>query len=356
MASIATVVMPENKTKMWLSNVYNMFIWAIQTYLTTPIPVHEQFYAVYVSNGQIKYSSIIRYMTANGQRYYYNLQYVFAKDGNPAFENVLIYDFSLSNNQDLYVSENIWDGSHINISPDFTHLLLNYHYTIYNPQSHIERPPPPLRVLNEQNYHPHHSHNLRNQINIEHEFCKLDIAEWYYSGNNPRCFNEGYSFNNIRGKHLRPRDGKNILNSALPGLIYQPNPHFQQAGVEKPPSKKQQPIASYFKITKIKTDTNTTFDKEMKMKKIANKKPDPIISKHSSAICKYIEKLAKDNNITLDHTSVLLFNPHKPKEPGLIILNCNIHLDPYTNPVKKTSKKTLKGYFKKEIITTDILD
>lgn len=345
--------MTQHPDKLWLADAYAKFIWTIQNHLTTTIPINDQFFVFYVSNGRVQFADILRYMTANNQNYYYNFKYVSARDSNPPFNNLLIYDFSLAQNDALKVNALTWDGSHINIAPDFKNVLLDYHYTIYNADPLNSNYSLDQNVAYPRNIN--HSHYLRNRIQIDHDYCRLSIPEWYYN-NNPICVNEGYRFNNIRGKLLRPGDGRNILNSALPPLIYPiasvTQPPQQYGGAKR--SKQSNTLTQYFKIIKPTSISTLKLQKEITKINILPKRTDSIIHKYGPAVCKYVEALAKKEHIKLEHNSVIIFNPHKSKEQGVVILNCNIHLDPYTNSVQKTSKTFLKGYFKKEITTSDI--
>jgi hypothetical protein len=327
-----SVIMTQYPDKVWLSDLYNKFIWTIHNRLT--IQDDNKYYIFYVSNNNVKYANVFHCMNANGKYYYYNFQHVSARNGNPQFENLLIYDFNLENNERLQINANTWDGSHINISPDFNNLLLDYHYTIYNPS--------PIHSENLLNpdvaypRHPTHPHYLRNPITIDHDYCRFQIAEWYYN-NNPQCVGDNWRFNNIRGKLLRPPDGRNILNAGLPALVYS-----MAAGSEE--NKKQRTISSYYKKSK---------NSQVKIDIPLSKHNQVIIEKYSSGVCKYVELLAKEKNIELKHTSVVIFNPNKLNDTGLVILNCNINFEPQHKKYKKTS---LKGYFKKEILTSNITD
>ena len=308
--------------------------------------VNHGYYVFYVSRGGslINYVNVVDSLTIDGISYQYTIKRAISQQYNIPFRSLLIYDLSFDSQQIVDLSSvrtnipdtilqrthsYLWNGSHINISPVLNKQLINYHSTIYEIN----------QIRSQSNPNP---------LLIRHNFCKFSIPAWIQNQRGTLCNDEHPPkiFDQIQGKVLSSMDGNFILNAGF-------NLAFPETYGGTP-----------FKNTELQTELQTPLkNKDLKTlyksrysnKKLkASSKTTQIIEAYKGAVCKYVQSLAKDNNITLEHTSVVLFNPFKQKSIGSVILNANIHIDDQLASVKKSSTEKIKGYLNKPIQTKEI--
>jgi hypothetical protein len=324
------------------ANQYEIMIDNILSY-SNPT-VNHGYYVFYVSRdgSVIDYVNILESLTIDEITYHYTIKRAVSPQYNIPFRSLLIYDL-LFNSEDILDLSNIrtnipqttlarthsyfWNGSHINIAPVLNNQRINYHYTEYD--------------VNQRR-----SHSNPNPLLIKYKFCKFTIPEWIQNQRNTVCYNESPPkiFDQIQGKHLSSMDGNFILNAGL-------NLAFPQTygGVSFNTSELKN---SEFKNTKLKTLYKSKYNKKLEVPS----KTSEIIESYKGAVCKYVQSLAKDNNIKLEYTSVVLFNPFKQKSIGSVILNANIHINDndQLNSIKKSYTEKIKGYLNKTVQTKEI--
>ena len=295
---------------------------------------NEHTYVLYISpTGEIQSSLILYKIIIHNITYYCTFKNSFDDKYNIPFESIIVYDLlfgetdlvdittnpiSIDNRIHLHNSINsqrmettrgfLWDGSHFNISPDFKNLLINYHYTFYRHEQLTDRGTTENRLIAYKN---------RN-------FCRFSMPEWQRDQQLVKCVGEPPDpygrpkiFDNIQGRNLSSLDMQIILNIGF-GL---PIPVIGGANIIK------------FKVTKPRKSI----------------KRDNTLKEYEKAASNFVKSLAKENNIILHTTSVVICTPERQYAPGLVILNTGM------NELKDNSKtKKIAGYLNKQIHTRDI--
>lgn len=290
-------------------------------------------YVFYVSNGRIVHSSILFYFTIDDERikYYYNINEFRDTTYNVVVPSILIYDTKFDS-QGIYDLSNtdtdipssilelnhyyLWDGSHLNIAPIIQDQRINYHYTNY--------------IINPR-YH---------NVSIRRKFCKFTVPEWILNRRTTQCYNEipPKIFDQIQGRTLSSLDSEFILNT----MLNLPLPQEMQLGGGK--------ITDKFHSIKPFTDKLSLIKLVKNKEKSTKTKKELYLDTFKKGICKYVAELAKKKDLKLVNDSVIICNPFKQNNYGMVILNVGI----MNSKLKDTTHEEIKGYYKTTFRTKEI--
>jgi len=370
---------------------------------------YKVFYVDPVAN-EIEFAHSVEQIMINGRPWYYNIvpakKIYEAKDNNNRplinqqthrhesidFFRIFIYDMLPFSALQIVTDDNVWDGSHILMMPDFKQLLINFHYTAYdfhvNQELHRE-----LSYELEEGQHLS-PNRYTTYTRRDPQFCRFRILDWFNSDGNPHCISSRgglerhQRLNRIHGKYFDYNETREILREILPPppiqpLVQQlppPPPRPPLGPPPGPPSGPPPPLPSdasgwivvppgqnlrqlpsqtappsdasgWFVVRNpnVTRGGGTKYNEKYKQTKLPYKKTkniqsiqsDKIPEKLGHLIAKYVKEVATNTKTILTQTSVVMINVETLT--GVVILNWR---DLESDDKQKSAKvKTVRHVF-----------